>query len=350
MQGLSLVELLVAIVVSSILLAGVGNIYISNKISYLVTEESSRMQENARYALNIMSENIRMAGYRGCDSETTRFANTLNGSPAWLEPGIKGYEGGADIFPPEFSASATGSTDAITIVRGDSEDSFIIDSHNPSSAVIQLTGNHNLKRGEILLISNCEQVSIFQQSNVNTNDTISTVVHNTGAATVPGNCDKGLFTDPSLSRADCSNTSNFSAQPFGRDAMLMRLLADSYFIGLENGIPTLFQESITHGEATTDVLSTTRRALTQGVEDMQILYGEDTTSSDGIPDQFLTADTVSNWANVIAVRLSLLIRSSRELNNSPQDYTFDGSTVTPADRYIRRVYTSTINLRNRGDR
>lgn len=352
-KGLSLVELMVAIAVSSILLAGVGNIYVGNKMSYLVAEESSRMQESARFALNDMTKDIRMAGYRGCDSETTRFANTLNGTNGWLvdlESGIIGYEGGVSTFPTEFGANVTGSTDAVIIIRADSDDSYIVVSHTPSSATLQLNGNHDLKQGEILFITDCIQASVFQQSNVNINDTISVVVHNTGAAVTPGNCTKKMFTNPSLSAADCSDTSDFDEQPFGNDAMLSRLLANAYFIGLENGIPTLYRQSVTHGSATTTTLSTNRQALVQGVEDMQVLYGEDTAGSDGVPDQFRTADSVADWKNVVAVRLTLLMRSTRELNNVPQNYTFNGTAVTPTDRYIRRTYTSTIKLRNRGDR
>lgn len=351
--GLSLVELMVAIAISSILLAGVGNIYVGNKTSYLVAEENARMQENARFALDALAKDIRMAGYRGCDAETTRFANTLNGATSWmtdLESGIIGYEGGVDTFPPEFSASAMGTTDAITVVRADSDDSYIVASHNPTAASLQLAGNHDLKRGEILVITDCDQTSIFQQSNTNINDTISVVVHNTGAPTTPGNCTKKLFTDPSQSRADCSDVSDFDSVAFGGDAMLMRLLSNSYFIGLENGIPTLYQEGITHGPTTTTTLSTTRRALVQGVQDMQILYGEDTAGADGVPDQFKLASAVADWKDVVAVRLSLLLRSERELNTTPQSYTFAGTTTTPVDRYIRRVFTSTIKLRNRGDR
>ncbi len=278
-KGLSLVELMVAIAVSGILLAGVGNIYVGNKVSYLVAEESSRMQENARFALNALTKDIRMAGYRGCDAQTTRFSNTLSGASSWLtdiESGIIGYEGGVSAFPAEFSANVSGSTDAITVIRADSDDSYIVVSHNQTTAALQLNGNHDLKQGEMLLITDCIQTSVFQQSNANISDNISVVSHETGATVTPGNCTQSLFTDPSLSRADCSDTSNFDLQPFGSDAMLTRLLANAYFIGLENGEPTLYQESVTHGSATTTTLSTNRRALVQGVEDMQVLYGEDT--------------------------------------------------------------------------
>lgn len=62
-RGFSMVELLVALVLSSILLGGIIQLFIGSKQTYRFHDALSRLQENGRFALDIMSNDIRMAGY-----------------------------------------------------------------------------------------------------------------------------------------------------------------------------------------------------------------------------------------------------------------------------------------------
>jgi type IV pilus assembly protein PilW len=87
--------------------------------------------------------------------------------------------------------------------------------------------------------------------------------------------------------------------------------------------------------------------LVEGVEDMQILYGVDN-DTDGFPNQYMPANLVADFEEVVAVRVQLLLQSMNDfVADVPQTYTFNGATVTPGDRRIRQVFTSTIALRNR---
>jgi type IV pilus assembly protein PilW len=63
--GLTLVELMIAMVIGLVLVGGVIQIFIANNQTYRVTENMSRMQENGRFALDIMGKIIRTAGFRG---------------------------------------------------------------------------------------------------------------------------------------------------------------------------------------------------------------------------------------------------------------------------------------------
>jgi type IV pilus assembly protein PilW len=83
---------------------------------------------------------------------------------------------------------------------------------------------------------------------------------------------------------------------------------------------------------------------------MQVLYGIDT-DSDGVANQYVTADSdeLENWNSVVSVKISLLMST---LDNVPgidsTYYNVNGTTVTPAaDNRLRKVYTTTILLRNR---
>ncbi len=63
-RGLSLVELMVALALGMVLMAGFVQIFMSVRSTYAVNEASSRMQENGRFALEFISQHARMAGYR----------------------------------------------------------------------------------------------------------------------------------------------------------------------------------------------------------------------------------------------------------------------------------------------
>ena len=77
-SGLSLIELMVALAVSAILLLGVTTVYTASKRSYQVTDEFSEIQENARFALNVLAKNIRMSGFTGCASMEGLEGNVTN--------------------------------------------------------------------------------------------------------------------------------------------------------------------------------------------------------------------------------------------------------------------------------
>lgn len=93
--------------------------------------------------------------------------------------------------------------------------------------------------------------------------------------------------------------------------------------------------------------------LTEGIENMQILYGEDT-NADFTADRFVNAPDVGNWANIASVRVALLASS-----NSVVAGTADANTYTLLDRapisiastsatanFRRKVFNTTILVRN----
>lgn len=64
-RGLSLVEVMIGLLLSLVLTAGVIQIYISNKQTYTLQDEMSRLQENGRFAMDIVQRVIRGAGFQG---------------------------------------------------------------------------------------------------------------------------------------------------------------------------------------------------------------------------------------------------------------------------------------------
>lgn len=62
-RGLSIVELLVALVISMLLMTGVVQVFLSSKQTYASNEAASRLQENGRFALEFIAQSARHAGY-----------------------------------------------------------------------------------------------------------------------------------------------------------------------------------------------------------------------------------------------------------------------------------------------
>ena len=97
----------------------------------------------------------------------------------------------------------------------------------------------------------------------------------------------------------------------------------------------------------------TPEELAEGVENMQILYGEDT-NADGLADRYVTADN-ANFKNVVSVRLGLLVDTTTDVasRDDTQSYTIADTTLAAGtghavDKRLRFPITTTIKLRNRG--
>ncbi|MCC6136509.1 MAG: prepilin-type N-terminal cleavage/methylation domain-containing protein [Gammaproteobacteria bacterium] len=93
-RGLTLVEILVALVISAFLIAGVIQLFVGSKQTYRGHDALSRIQENGRLALDNMARDIRMAGYAPFDpaSPATLGPPVVSGNPAqirvrWRDPG-----------------------------------------------------------------------------------------------------------------------------------------------------------------------------------------------------------------------------------------------------------------------
>lgn len=93
--------------------------------------------------------------------------------------------------------------------------------------------------------------------------------------------------------------------------------------------------------------------IAEAVDNMQVLYGVDT-DTDGFANQYLNADAVANWLNVVSIQVALLINSIDNVKdvapgagNEDQFNLLGLNHVAPNDRLARRTFTTTIPLRNR---
>ena len=326
-HGLTLVEIMVAMTIGLVLLGGVITILVSSQQTYRVNEALARIQENARFAFQILSRDIRMAGYMGCVGEGTVPVNTLNNSAAYLwnfgQP-IQGFEAAGSGWTPALPTEITsplGGHD-ILIIRGVDGPGTRVLSHPggtpPGSADLKLTAGSGLQIGDIVLVTDCLAAAVFQVTNTNTSAGQDNVVHNTGEDT-PGNATKNL------------------GQSF-EGGEIIRISTRSYYVRTNpNGTPALYWR---RGNEVAE-------ELVEGVEDMQIDYGVDT-DGDRATDVYQTADLVVDWESVVSVRINLLMQSTEDnIASQPQTYTFNDTTTTPADRRLRKTYSTVVALRNR---
>lgn len=351
-MGVTLIELMISLTIGMMIIITIGYVYLSASRTFRALEASSRMQENARYAIERMSFDLRMAGFTGCSYST--IANVLNNPSAWennlFGQPLAGYEYGVSTYPGGVAGNVLRG-DALTILRADNAREYIIGSHIPNSAQFQLTTTHDLKQGEILVATDCSHAAVFQMTNVNNNNTIKTVNHNTGTGT-PGNCTKG-FGLP----VDCTDT-NGTAYTFAQGSRLFRLNAATYYIRTNaDNEPALYRQKLGYASGNSTL---TAEEVVEGVENMQITYGVDTSATaDGAADTYVSADQVTaaapettneaDWKRVLSIRLSLLLvsREGEAVTTKIQPYTYNGITVTPTDRRLRKVFTTTIAVRNR---
>lgn len=84
--GFGLIELMVALTLGLVILLGVTQIFVAAKNTYVTQNASAAMQEDARYALSKMVQEIRMTGMFGCISTVTPDATALDFTLAAATP------------------------------------------------------------------------------------------------------------------------------------------------------------------------------------------------------------------------------------------------------------------------
>ena len=363
--GFTIVEIMIALALSAILLGGVVQVYSNSKHTYRVTENVARMQENSRFVMDILTKEIRMAGFSPCP-RTDRVAVTLDGgsdeATSFATEAIKGFEGGASNFPAVCPATGTGPGDrvdgsaAFIVLRG-GDQSYTVTAHNPAAAEFKVLDATGLEDGDVLMVCDANNTAILQTSN--TTDASGSVVHNSGVAGIdPGNCTKGLgypVPDP------CTALGT----PYGydTDAQIVKLFSTIYYVGVsqDGNSRSLYRRQLNVNNSGT--LGTGGAVeLIDGLETMQLIYGLDTTG-DGLANEYVAADVVDppgaptpdNWNNVVSVRIALLTHTPDEVavEDDSRSYYLAGTQFGTADhgndKRLRQIYTSTIKIRNRGE-
>jgi type IV pilus assembly protein PilW len=340
MRGLSLVELMISMAISLITIAAVGWVYQGTVQTFRTHDALSRMQEGARYAFEILAKDLRMAGATGCPFESSM--NVINGNTDW-DKNLFGRALTSDERDGTAN-SVTEFSDALRVIRADVLREYVVQSHDAPAFTFTLTGVHDIEPGDFLLATDCLHASLFQVS-----------------AAAPGTVSHGVgIVSPGNSTSDLGTAGVYTYPPGSR---LYRMRGTGYFVDTNAvGQPALFRMRAAGAMAALNA-----EELVEGVEDLQVTYGVDTSGDgeadfvdpDGDGDPYLTSAQVNSaavpgataqekWARVMSIRMSLLMRTSEDrVVPNAQRYRYNGANVLAVDRRLRKVFTHVINVRNR---
>lgn len=390
MQGLSIVELMVAITISVLIMMALVRVFVSNRITYQADEGLARLQENARFAVEFLARDIRAAGNTSCmrlkDDPTSLQNKDINQNqkilmylaggtvPGWDHPlfniavPVLGWDATAvtygapytlpTMYPPATTATTTppiGSPYApptalvqgsdLIMLRSMDEGGVTLVSPFHDNTSVYVSRPNNINTGDILMLTDCNYAAVFQATTVtfggaNPYDTIAHV-----ASGNPGNICS------TWGSAQCPRANRLGFKEGSHFATMRSVL---YFVGPgQYGGPSLFRRNFNTG---------IDEELVEGIENLQFLYGLNLDGdTSGAVDTYLPASAIAQstdpaldqWRLVQTVRISMLVATSnvRGGADTPFDtdtYTVQDSIMTPnADNRRRRVFDATVEIRNR---
>lgn len=324
-SGLSLVELMISLTIGLILLLGITTLIVQQSSTHSELEKSSRQIENGRYAIQLLHDDIQLAGFYGqyfnvpaASVLPDPCATDLASLDAAIVLPIQGYIAPSAVSAPLSAclnnANHVPGTDILVVRRAATSTTTIADAAAGTGGLVYLQ------------------------------TTFASQVMNTG-------------TGADATKFPLTLTTSSSASPANLRTYLVRIYFVSPCSTMANGatctasddggkpIPTLkCLELSATGNATTFVLT----PLVEGVENLHLDYGIDG-NGDGYPDSYIVPATVGDWGNVMAVRVNVLAR-----NNDPtmgytdsKTYMLGTSAVGPfGDTYKRHAYTEIVRAIN----
>lgn len=341
-RGFSLIELMIALIIAGILLFGLAVFFVSSSRSFSEAERVSRQIENGRYALGLLSEEIRLAGFYGEVKNVINLPSTP--APAAVIPmpatlpdpcavafatvkaalpiPLQGIDNVTSATAPSCVPDAVSGTDIIVVRRANTT-TIAAGSAVASGYYTQTTNCATLapvfqiaQSGFTLTDKDCTTVMPIRQYHVY----VYYIAPCSVATGSGGACASGDAALPTLKRVElCSDTSATNAAcASGAGAM---------------SIP---------------------EPLVEGIENIQYEYGLDTTG-DGSPDSYTAApSSVTQWSQVVAVRIHLLARNAdatvgyTDTKSYAMGNNADGSanTLTPGGSFRRHAYTALVRVTN----
>ncbi len=343
-HGFSLIELMITTIIGLLLSYAVMEVYVAQTQIYKTTNSQDLIQSTENAIANLVTPVIRSAGFAGCAAVATVVSSlngggtnplgSLNTNPAM----IAGYNGGTSIniaqdnsandlnatdWTPSLDPTLVGNVENssdVLVVLGASPGSFpagitAIDAGS-NSFTVQSTSGLMLTAGQFAAVSDCVKTSIFQITGI----TGTAITHAAGS---------GAY----------ANASASFAMNYQIGSQFIPLQQTAFFVGYGPG----GQSALMRAQLAADTW--TIQPLVPGIEVMKVQYG---IGSNGNVSQYVTADAVSNWAAVYALRLGFLIEGqvASGTKNTNQYTLLDTSVTVPADNRLRHVYEITINMRN----
>ncbi len=371
-QGLSLIELMIALLIGSILLIGLVQVFSASRTAYQLSQGVGRVQENARFAMDYLQRDIRMVGHNGCVNDQGRLQSadgllshlSAADNPLNFRISLQGYEangsapvtgnvnlaapaaGWAPALPPYLAALGPLPGSDIIMLRYLDNDGVPVTTVDAGSITVDASKWNVLTRDGITVptlfgVADCTYSDIFQASAINSGS--GQISSGTG----------GVAT----SVADFP--SRYSASPAGQ-SMVYRADAIAYYVAPgAGGGPSLWRTRFltTVGGA---AVTTFSEELVEGIESMQFVYGQDQGPVDALTGNMATFNTaavlgaaVANenaWRSIGQVKIGLVAVSPNPAAatqaNAPLR-ALGTQFAAPNDGNYRSTYEAAVALRNR---
>ena len=322
--GVSLVELMVAMVLGLFLMFGAVTVYNQSRATYRTNEAVSRLQEVGRLALNVIETDVRMANYWGLSNRADYIINAAGPD----DPPASGFTGEQ--------------LDRIDVCGGDDSNwavnlrSYIEGSNNSYGLVG--TSCQAYKVAE----TNADTITVRRAS-----DTQPTTLDTTRVYLQTSRIQGTLFVP------GCATPTNTACIPAAYSppaSQSRQLVVHSYYVDrqstMQTNLPSLRRKTFSEVTTGTGVRD---EEIAAGVEDLQVQFGIDTTN-DTNADQYVDPDDVPAGASIVSATIWLRIRSE-EPEQSQKDsrsyqYADMAAAYVPNDKYRRIVVSKTIQLRN----
>ncbi len=325
-RGFSLVELMISMLITLVLLGGIGQIYLGSRKSFTIQDALARQQENGRYAIDTMATDLRRAGYWG---------------------------GNAQVEDISGSLGSVADNDSCPNSPGDTSWGRMIDRRitglndtRAGYACIAVSGSRGkYLRGDVLVVRYAAP-------------------WNTGGTSTPAFDPDRLYLRSDLFRgrifrgSDAGDPENAIGTPPAFVEGTSELIARAYYIGdsgrrCGNGdvVPSLLRQTL--GPGGTPVTE----EIAYGVDHLQVRYGIDTDGDHSI-NRYADAgdaalDSTAEWQQVIAARVWILTRAEcpeTGFIHTGGAYTMGDVSYSPADSsgfgYRRQLYQGSVQLRN----
>lgn len=374
-QGLSIVETMIAMSLGAIVTVGVIQLFTANSETYNMMQGQSRLQESARFSLEFIGRGLQQSGYKGCFSRNEDVWTTLVGDADVpyeysIRRGLDGFQGQGtgwlpQLTPLETAYEAGNEIDTSAIVPG--TDVLTVRYISPTGTSLGHPQGHvgaqgaaiwttlpfadletidgklqwpgQFGVGDLALIHDCEKGTIFKVTGMTqaADDATQTdIAHAEGVG--PTDNKVSAIAEYNLFESD--------------DTQISAIRTVTFFIAPGAGVNNI-------GDTP---LSLWRKfgtgapvELVEGVEDLQILYGIDT-DGDNTPNQYVTANLVTDFIDVTTVRVAVTTNSVDDVGG--QSAPTHGCIATGGeqacisgedrDGLIRRTFHQTVQIRNRG--
>jgi type IV pilus assembly protein PilW len=337
-KGFTLIEIMIAMIIGLFLMGGVLQLFNGMRESSRLQEQAAYIQENGRLGIELLAKEIRNADYWGC-TDASQVGSVINTDvSAGYDPDLHGAPGANGGGVNGTNNTGLNGSDTIVLRGLNSDNDIRVNKDQPQSATIQADSVGSLVRGDVVMITNCKGGDIFQVTN-NPQTSGQQINHSTGGGVVsPGNvATYAIDGNTANNQSVCNNCLSQSYAGSGVVLGSMETTTFSIQTGA-SGIPSLFMTNTSNCTAGCE--------LVEGVENMQVLFGEDTSNNQSV-NSYLTANNVTNMENVIALKVSLLVRSNAQITESDQTLAYNGATTTYTDGLLRKVYSTTVTVRNR---